>query len=337
MGPIERNELLERAERLMSQRNFAELAKLLESNTPSLGTETPQLLFFLALAWSHIGKQQNALELTHQLLEDLRRGSRDRLLLRALNLEGALLMESGALSEASERFEEVISYGSAAHDPRFIAAATMNLATLHAMRHRWESAIVELHHAIGISRSAGLRHQVGGCHHNMGMIFRELRCFAESSQHFGEARRILKIWGTRAEQIATDYESALMIALAGDFRFGLARAVNALALSQELTDRRFEGEALRVIGIIKHLIGDRIASKACLEQANRIAIELDLTPLRAETTECLAIVLECLTLVDEAKDLATQAANLYQTIGIPPGLGARWMKSANPDCSQIAS
>jgi tetratricopeptide (TPR) repeat protein len=337
MEPVERAELLERAEQLMFERKFANLAKLLESDVSALSINDPQLSFLLALAWSHTGKEPAAIKLVRQLLGVLRDRSRDGLLIRTLNLEGALLMESGAFSAAGERFQEALSNASATDDPRFVAAATMNLATLNAMQHRWENAIAELNRAIGVSCSAGLRHQVAGCHHNLGMVFREIGSFAESFQHFGHARRILKVWGTKEEQAATDYESALMVALAGDVQFGLKRAVTALGRIRSFPHRRLEGEALRVVGIIHYLDGDPNTAKICLEKAREIAFDLNLTILRAETAECLQILLISQGLNAEAKALEVEAMSLSQVNGIPLGKGVRWMNSASSPGNQKAS
>jgi tetratricopeptide (TPR) repeat protein len=328
MQPIERAELLEKVEGLTLNRRFVGLAELLEGQAASALKEDSELSFCLALAWSHTGKERAALELISHLLGVLEHGSRDRLLIRALNLEGALLMESGALSAARERFEEVLSFASFTHDSRFVAAATMNLATLDAMQQRWENAIAGLSRAIGVSYSAGIRHQVGGCHHNMGMVFREVRLFSKSYQHFSQARRILKIWGTKEERVATDYESALMVALAGDAQFGLNLAENALRSIQKLDHRRLEGEALRVIGIIRFLHGDYSGAQAYLERAKIVAENLGLMLLRAETAECLGIMFKEQGMDEAAEALDVEAVTLYNKIGVPSGRGQGWMKSA---------
>jgi tetratricopeptide (TPR) repeat protein len=337
MEAIERAELLERAEGLLLERKFSELATLLERDVTARTLQDVQLSFFLALAWSHTGRESAALTLAAQLLKIHRNGPRDRLLIRLLNLEGALLMESGALDAASKRFKEVLSFASVAYDPRFVAAATMNLATINAMQHRFYDAIAELNRAIAVSGSAGLRHQVAGCHHNLGMVLRDSGSFAESSRHFSQARRMYKVWGTQEEQAGTEYESALMIALSGDVRFGLRRAVDALNKIQDMKHLRLEGEALRVVGIVQYLIGEKIFARSCLEKARKIAVDCDLTLLRAESCECLHFLLQDQGLGLEASKLKDEAVELYRTIGIPPGKGVQWMTLTVSDQKQKAS
>jgi len=319
MDAIERSALLGNVEEKMQIRDFESIYEILEGISGIDLLEEPQLAFYLALARSHTGRETAALNLIRSLLATLRRVTTSRLLLRSLNLEGALLMESGDLVGASERFDEVLSFAYDIQDVRFVAAASMNLSTLAAMRHQWDRAILDLTRSIAVSSNAGMLHQVGGCHHNLGMVFRETNQFGKSVSHFERALKLLEAWGTPEERVATEYEWAFAIARMGQLQYGLHRAVRALECTRRLENLRLEGEARRIVGTILVYNGETKEARLQLEKARLMAKDLRLPMLTAEILEVLALLAGREGKGSEAEEMRGEAVRLYASVGIPHG------------------
>jgi hypothetical protein len=320
MNAIERAELLEKAEDLLRSRDFPALEALVARTTE----KDAELEFYLALALSHTGRGERALKIVEALSSRLRPYP-GRLSLRALNLEGAILLERGEAVSAGEKFREVLSLGTNQDDPRFVAAASMNLGTIAVFQHQWARAIVELHRAMGVSGSIGLRHQVAGCHHNLGMVFREIGQFARSAGHFDQAKKLYAIWGTDEERLGTEIESALAAGIFGSAPLALRQIERAFTQAAHISSRRLQGEAHRVRGIIQlHLERVRLAVTD-LENARQIGLEGEYRLLAAESSELLGRVAAHEGRTAEAAALTKAANEAYSSMNIMGGKADCWL------------
>jgi len=324
MDAIERSALLEKVEVQMRVRDFQKIVQILETFATDELLQEPHLGFYAALAQSHTGRDADASLLIKQLIQQVRNFPKSRLLLRCLNLEGALLMEAGDLTGACERFDEVLSSAYDIEDRRFVAAAAMNLSTLAAMRHQWDRAILDLTRAMAVSTSAGLRHQVGGCHHNLGMVFRETNFFSRSVTHFERASKLFELWGTREEHVATEYEWSFALARSGQLQLATTKASRALASTRSIGNPRLEGEALRVLGTICMYTGEMEEAKRHLKRSRVLARDLSVPLLMAETAELLEIIARRDGRTSQAAKFRTEADTIYETMGIPYGKALIW-------------
>ncbi len=320
MTAIERAELLQRAEELVENRAFGMLEELLSD----VHLQDPLLRFFNALAHSHNGKDQLALRELNSLLENIKDDS-NRLYLRALNLEGVMLMESGQYDAAKARFERVLSLASQRRDLRFIASASLNLGTAAAVRHEWSRSILSLQRAMAFAVSIGNRHYVAGCHHNLAMVFRDTRRLSSAASHFQSASDLYRLWGTDAERLATECEASLMVVLAGDSGLAMARVNRAVRTARWAGLRRLEGEALRIRGVVaahrheyQHAISD-------LRTARRIGREVDNPLLLAEATELLGAIMQYISSGRRGLILSDEARKRFGALNLPGGKADLWL------------
>jgi hypothetical protein len=102
--------------------------------------------------------------------------------------------------------------------------------------------------------------------------------------------RMFRRYGRPDDVCATEIERALLFSLRGESILANKTISRALARAHRMEDKKLEGEALRVQGLIELHEANYPGARASLRLAARIARDLGVKMLLAEAQEALALI-----------------------------------------------
>ncbi len=280
--------LLEQARALVAGRDYPGLAALLGRVPREQLLAEPELGFLLAEAWRRAGERAGALELARALQPVCRRRGNDRLFRERSNLEGILLFESGDLGGAEAEWRRLVDASSRAGDDEFVARANQNLGIIYTLAGRWEEALASHERAIVAYQRLGYLRGLAQAHNNLAISYREMGFPDEADQAFRQALAFARTDGSEDELGRIEQEWALLTALRGDAALAGVTAERSLQRFRKLGEPGGAGDALRVLGIVALWGGRLQQARARLDEALRLARDLRLRLLEAETVEALA-------------------------------------------------
>ncbi len=288
MGVATALTLLERARVLVAGRDYPGLAALLGPVPREQLLAEPELGFLLAEAWRRGGERSGALGLARALERVCRRRGNDRLFRERSNLEGILLFEAGELGGAEVEWRRLVDASSRAGDEEFVARANQNLGIIYTLAGRWEEALASHERAIVAYQRLGYLRGLAQAHNNLAISYREMGFLNEADQAFRQALEFARSDGSEDELGRIEQEWALLTALRGDAALAGVTAERSLRRFRQLGEPGGAGDALRVLGIVALWDGRLEQARARLDEALRLARELHLRLLEAETVAALA-------------------------------------------------
>lgn len=285
LGVLERNELLDEAERISARRDYRALATFLGALPEDALFGDPELPHLLALAWYQIDRCDLALEMLNGLAERFGSATNNRLYRRRLNLQATCLFNTGDLQNAEQLLLQVLAAASQADDQLFIASATSNLGVIADIRCEWTDAIAAYRRALAAFQRLGDQASIGACYHNLGMTFRQLGHLSESGASFDTALEYFRRLGSPEEIAGTESERALLFLLKDDVERAEKTVARSYTIMSRIGNERMMGEILRVWGIV-HLKRQRtFQARTALEQALVLARSSGNSLLEAEVCE----------------------------------------------------
>ncbi len=307
--------LLECARTLQTARDYQGLAALLGPVARAQLLAEPELGFLLAEAWRRAGERAGALELARALEPVCRRRGNDRLARERSNLEGILLFESGDLAGAEAEWRQLLDASSRGGDDEFLARANQNVGIIYTLAGRWHEALASHQRAIVAYQRLGYVRGLAQAHNNLAISYREMGFPDESDQAFRDALAFGRADGSEDEVGRIEQEWALLTAMRGDAVLAAVTAERSLRRFLSLGEPAGAGDALRVLGIVALWDGRLEEATARLNEALRLARDLRLRLLQAETVEALAAL--ALAVGDEsaAGRLQEDADNIFAELG----------------------
>jgi tetratricopeptide (TPR) repeat protein len=222
----------------------------------------------------------------------------------ALYVGGALAINQGDHAEAQTMLNECLAIHRSLQNPREIAAALTNLATLHSQQGDLATARAYNEEALGIFRELGDR--VGEA---IGLLYLGELSVQQGS---GGARELfeqcLAIARTiEHQELESDCERNLgEIALeAGDFRAAQTRFARSLKVCRDAEDKRGEALALWRLGRTDTATGELDLSARRFSEA---LCALQAFEMNAEVLDCLEDVAELLQLLGEVENAVRMCA-----------------------------
>ena len=280
--------LLEQARALQAGRDYPGLAALLGPVPRAQLLLEPELGVLLAEAWRRGGERARALELAGELEPVCGRRGNDRLSRERSNLEGILLFESGELAGAEAEWRRLLDASSRAGDEEFVARANQNLGIIYTLTDRWEEALASHERAIVAYQRLGYLRGLAQAHNNLAISYREMGFPDEADQAFRQALAFARTDGSEDELGRIEQEWALLTGMRGDAALASVTAERSLRRFRSLGEPAGAGDALRVLGVVALWDGRLEPARTRLEEALRLARELHLRLLEAETVEALA-------------------------------------------------
>lgn len=314
LSVLEKNELLEEAERLHSARDYTGVLKLLAAGPPR-HMPSADLGLLESLAHSHLGRKRQALNIARDLLLNQPLIDSDRTYRRLLNLHGSLLVEFGQLQAARQELLAVANLACRAGDHLIIAATTMNLGVIADIQCQWRDAVTAYKRSAAAYQRHGEVSSVAICHHNLGLAYAQLKEWANADAHLLHALELYRIGRMERQRVATQMVRALVMDGSGDGKLSVATAGWALQHARALDDVWLQAEALRVVGILQVRSADLKAAHASFVEALRLARKVGGLMLQAEICEELGDLEARRGFSSKAARLAERSRKLYLRLG----------------------
>jgi tetratricopeptide (TPR) repeat protein len=311
---MEKNALLDEAERLHKRRDFSSLKRLLARPHTTTVLDDPELGYYLAQAHFQLGDHSTARELLTLLHPVYRWRENDRTKRRYVNLCGVIEIFDGNLDQAERWLSGLSSAAFSVGDQEFVACATMNLGIIADIRLRWEEAISMYRHAEAAYLRMGNQADLGSCYNNLGMAYRQLGRYSEAADHFERALEHFQEFNSLDATLGCESERALLLHLRGDSILAERTGRSALEKCRALKNTYLEGELLRCLGII---LSDRDlrCAQDYLVDAIVCARRVGTPILEAECNEQLAVLAVNQGDLVAAVHLWSEAARLYGRAG----------------------
>jgi tetratricopeptide (TPR) repeat protein len=314
----ERNALLERAWELRTALDYRGLDELLTPIPLATLLSEPELGYWLASAWEHLGRWSNSLALLRAMAEPCRRRGNDRIFRDRMNLEAIVLIRLGALSEAESLLLDLNQAAREAVDENSSMLASANVGIIYNIQGRWEDAFASYQFAIVLCQRMGNRRFLGLTHHNLGIACRQLTLLHEAHDHFRKARDHLRAEGS-ADQIAfSGMERAILLNLMGDVQLAEATVRRALQEFIALGHLPGEGDCRRVLGIISSGQGRHEEARCYFQEALEMVRAAGEPLTEAEVLEEMAVLDQQVGNGAVASALAEAAYAIYLRLGSPP-------------------
>ena len=216
----------------------------------------------------------------------------------ALYVGGALAINQSDHAEAQTMLTECLAIHRSLQNPREIAAALTNLATLHSQQGDLATARSYNEEALGIFRELGDRVGEAIGLLNLGEISVQ-QGSSGARELFEQCLAIAR--DIKHQELESDCERNLgEIALeAGDFRAAQVRFTRSLKVCRDAEDKRGEALALWRLGRSDMATGERELSAKRLSEA---LSALQAFEMNAEVLDCLEDFVELLQLVGEAEN-----------------------------------
>jgi tetratricopeptide (TPR) repeat protein len=236
-------------------------------------------------------------------------------LLRTLNLMGAIGFERGDLETASDRFEQALEVARSLGDRLMTARALNNTASVMHLRGDAETALSRYREALLVYQSSGDRRGAAETYHNLGLVYREAGEVEEAERMAEHAVRHATLART---------PGLLSLALTGRAEIALARGDAALAqealdraevLAAQAEDAPGQAEILRVRALVALNRGQLNQAVEWSGRAGKLARELGILLLEAESAVVAGRALARLARRDEAAQKRSEAADLFRRLG----------------------
>ncbi|HEX8692660.1 MAG TPA: tetratricopeptide repeat protein [Longimicrobium sp.] len=314
--------LLEEARTLAGGREWSTLVERLGSVSETELFAEPEVAFLLADALWRTGSPDRAVPLAERVLALAgRRGDR-RLSLRALNVLGVALFESGRMPEAEGRFAELLERASDWGDVDFAARASNGLGALAHLRGRRDEGLAYFQRAISGYTRMGNRRGLAQTHYNLGLAFRDLGFDADADAHYRRAMDFAAESDTEEVAAIAEAERALLRARSGDGRLAESMALRALERFERLSDPTGTAQVVRVLAAAARANGDDAGAEAHLARALELARSHPDPVTRADVQRDRGLLLRDLGRAAEAREALEEAVAGFDQVGATAEAGA---------------
>lgn len=270
-------------------RNYQAVVQALAPQPREVLLQSPEQAYMLADAARRVGGYDDFPGLLSDVVEAARAQDNAGVLCRALNLHGVVLLERGQAAAAERAWCDLVIVASAADDPHFVARASNNLGVAAILNMRLETAIANFQRAISSYLRLGYARGCAQAHQNLGIIYREMDHVQEAHKHFESAITFARTADCIDDIARAEQEAALLMVYAGeDLELAEQHAMQALDRFSQLKQPAGTAEALRVVGVVALARRRLDEAQQALADALRIAQDLQLRILEAETMLGLA-------------------------------------------------
>jgi tetratricopeptide (TPR) repeat protein len=308
-------EPLHEAEGLVSRGRYAELLAYLEQRSAAQLEQSPTLALLCGIGNARLGRLDEGQRWAMVALAGARGHSDRPLLVRALNVCGAIALERGGIHEAAHYFARAQEQAGQDGDQITLGRCANNLGIIESLQGDYGRAVGSYTRALAAYQQARHDHGVAESQHNLAIAYREL---GKLDRAMGAAETALR----EADRLGDRRLKAQ--ALAGRAEIRLARgepalarreAERALATHRELRDAVLEAEDLRILALTLAALEQPAEAEAMLRDVVARATEHVRPLLVASAQRDLARLLVSLRRGAEAADLAREARATFDRLG----------------------
>jgi tetratricopeptide (TPR) repeat protein len=312
VGPVDlRREL----ERLAVGRCWDEVVARTGNLDDAALVADPKVAYLVAEARVHLGHMDRALNLALAAEAEFRTRHDVVNLLSALNLAGVVQFELGDLSEAEERFYELLELARERDNEEMSGRATNNLGAIASLRGDEEKALSLFRLSIPFYQKVGFQIGLAQTDHNLGIAHRDLGRWQDAERYYDSALRRARQLGDQRLAAMAQVGQAEVSHRRGDYEYAGAEARHALAVFAALGDELGRCDTLRLLGSVALSRSDWDEAKRCLAGALELARQFANPLLEAEVLEERAELHERTGRTALAHADAEVAAAIYRRLG----------------------
>jgi len=308
---------LSTVERFAAEGRHAEVVSFIDGlrNAPRALDESPTLSLHFGIAHARLGRFDEGERWVALALQRARERGDRAIALRALNVAGAIALDSGRVDEASHHFRRALTEALDLGDHATVGRCANNLGIIASMRGDHAGAIGSYTIAQAAFQRAGHRRGLAEIHHNLAIAYREQGqlelAFAEAERAIDAARDA----GNRELAAQALAERAEIRAVMGDATMARREAEAAVTVHRELGDVVMEAEDLRVVALAWAASGEIEEPARLLRDVIERAHAHGRPLLAAKAERDLARILAHAGKDDEARELAAVASEGFAKLG----------------------
>lgn len=306
---------INRTGELLHEGRFAEVLCLLESERTGDLTASPTLALHCAIAHGRTGRHADSVHWAERALEGALEVGDRALHARALNVRGAIALDTGCLREAEGHFQTALSEADGIGDHAIVGKCCNNLGIIANMRGRHDEAVACYTMARVAYERAGLERGLAETQNNLWITHRDQGDLPAALEAANRAVDLAERTGDRALLALAIGGRAEIHVLAGDPQLALREIEFALRLRREVGDVTGEADDLRVLGMAEAALGQHGAAEQSLRSALERAQRFGRPLLAAETGRALFGLLAEQGRITEARDVAHAARVRFCRLG----------------------
>jgi putative nucleotidyltransferase with HDIG domain len=266
----------------------------------------------LAVARHRRGECAQARAICRRSYRLAREQGADVLAAEALNTLGAMALERGALKKATRTFRKALELGETSCELR--ARVEQNLGILANIRGELEEALARYRASLEAYRRADNEHGCAIAYHNLGMVSADRGLFKAADHYFEKSRALAARRGDARLQALCLVNKAEADVARQRFQDARQDAEAALALFDQLGERRAKADAYRVIGMVYRETGRPELAEARLRSAIELAAGAGAPLNEAEALRELALLYQAMGRNHEALRSLNAAHRLFQRL-----------------------
>jgi tetratricopeptide (TPR) repeat protein len=306
---------LHKAQELADAGRYAELVAYLGERSRTDLEQSPMLALLNSIGHSRLGRLDLGQQWAMVALGRARVMGDRTLELRGLNVCGAIALERGGISEATDFFTRAQEEAMQDNDMATLGRCANNLGIIANMQGDYGRAVAAYTRAIAAYEAANYDQGIVESRHNLAISYRE-------QGHLNEAMRAADAAVQGAERLGNQRLRAQALAgraeirvMQGEPGLAIVEAERALAAHRELNDAVSETEDLRILALALGLAGKAQDADAMLRDVIDRATGHGRPLLVAAAQRDLAYLVARAGDVTTAKPLARAARGTFQRLG----------------------
>lgn len=307
--------ILTEAQRLAEKGHYQGLLEYLAPHEDDALERSPTLALLYGSAHARLGQDSRAVgwsEIALQLARD--KGDRG-IEARALNLLGAIALESGRLEEAATYFMRSLAVAEHSEDHATVGRCSNNLGIVSDQQGDYAKAVSWYRLALAAYQQAGLERGIVETHHNLAMTYLAEADYERALEEADRAVREADNLGDAALFALTLSGRAEIRVYDGDAAFARGEVERALFTHREIGDVVGEAQDLRILAMALEGVGEVAESESLLRDVISRAETLGRPHLAATAGRELAHLLLRTGRPGEARDAALAAKARFEQLG----------------------
>lgn len=293
----------------------AALLTLLSGSAQEQLESSPTLALLCGIAHARLGRHTDGARWVEAALRKARERGDRAVEARALNVRGAIALESGKTAEAAEHFMTALTEARQDSDHTTVGRASNNLGIVANLRGDYGRAVGYFTMALAAFEQAGIPRGIAEARHNLARSYREQGDLSRALEAAHDAVREADASGDLALAAQTRAGRAEVRIQAGETAVGLREASQALGKHRELGDVVGEAEDLRVVALALARTPEPQAAEPLLHTVIDRAEQHGRPLLGAEARRDLAQLMNALGRPGEARETALAARAVLSRLG----------------------
>jgi ATP/maltotriose-dependent transcriptional regulator MalT len=293
----------------------AALLTLLSGSAHEEIESSPTLALLCGIAHARLGRHAEGTRWVETALHKARERGDRAVEARALNVRGAIALESGMTDEAAEHFMKALAEAGHDGDHGTMGRASNNLGIVANLRGDYGRAVGSFTMALAAFEQAGNARGTAEARHNLARSYREQGDLPRALEAADDAVRAAVASGDLALAAQTRAGRAEVRIHGGEAAVGLREVSQALRQHRELGDVVGEAEDLRVLALALARSAQPEEAEPVLRTVAARADEHGRPLLGAEARRDLAHLLNALGRPGEARDAALAARAAFSRLG----------------------